>query len=85
MILPLNDLDDLPPTQAFPGPVTILEAPDFFETGASPSLSANHHLSLVAGILTKALLTMEQISETGEHMALDQVVRKLVDELLPIL
>jgi len=82
MAHPLNDLDDLLPTQA-----SILEPPNFFETGAAPSLSANCHLScsLVAGILTKALLTMEQISESGEHMALDQLVRKLVDELLPIL
>lgn len=68
---PLDGLDDLFPTRTLPvlPPYTI-----------PPSLSC----SLLAGILTKALLSMEQITD-GEHMVLDQVVRKLMEELLLIL
>jgi hypothetical protein len=104
---PLNDLDNLLPTRAFPDqlptralpelPPTTLEASNFFDTGPSnPALSCTFQnivnmADFFAGILTKALSTMigqavvEQNAENGGHMAVDQAVRKLMDQLLPIL
>ena len=46
--------------------------------------SFQNTFNLITGILTKALSKMGHITETGGHMAMDQVVRNLVDELSPV-
>jgi hypothetical protein len=79
------DVGDLLTMQALP-----LEAPNFLERGpllSDPDLlcSFQNLVDMVTRILTKALSKMEQITETGGHVAVNQVVRLVVNELLPIL
>ena len=81
------DLDDLRMTRALPIflPPTP-EPPNFFEElPLSDRASLQNVVNVVTGILSKALSTMEKITETGGQMTVDQVVRKLKDELSPIL
>ena len=87
------EIDNLLMTWALPiFPPPTPEAPNFFETGIASALSDpvlscsfQNIVNMVTGILTKALSRMEQITETGGHMAVEQVVRILLDELLPVL
>ena len=87
------EIDNLLTTQALPiFPPPTPEAPNFFETGIASALSDpvlscsfQNIVNMVTGILTKALSRMEQITETGGHMAVEQVVRILLGELLPVL